>query len=188
MSEENSAKGLIPAPYANEIKAESIEDIIFLGSKNIVAMAKEEEKEMAEACIWDKPCIRRRIEVLYELAGKADEKPYLARLRSNNYFRDGSIIIAYVDPKGYLGPGKAGVMEGIVIENEHLYNDGVLEFQSKGTQGRKDMLMGGSSRADILLKKDYEYLRAHTDFADAYFRNTRPDEYSERFREIVIGK
>jgi len=28
MSEENSAKGLIPAPYANEIKAESIEDII----------------------------------------------------------------------------------------------------------------------------------------------------------------
>jgi len=125
---------------------------------------------------------------MMEIAQKAEDKPYLLDLRPYNHFNIGDRIIIFISKKQkYL---KSGFIEGTVIGG-YRHHDGGVSFIADEQFHNEDYMTGkggssGTASTNIMLKKEFDYLRADKQFAEVWFENTDKKLYSREFKKELL--
>ncbi|MEM0230747.1 MAG: hypothetical protein QXW00_00845 [Candidatus Woesearchaeota archaeon] len=158
-------------------------------SKSKIEVIKENiQKSMVELGL-EYIAVSVNNDFLKSLAKNSEEKPYLPRLRPNDYYKVGDRIVIFASKKEkHWGHEliREGFLEGSVIEGQR-HHEGIVSFIADEPFHRGAYLSGrggcaGIFYAEVMLKDDFEYLKGHPEFTRLWLKNA---ECSERFRSAL---
>lgn len=144
----------------------------------------EENKERTESYI----------EVLDELIELSEEKPCLARHRLKNWFEIGDEVVCFIPSDFDTAIRRKVFVAGKVIGGYRSEDGRVLVCADEKVH-TGEYLEGygigcGSSRPEVMKKWEYEYLRAHPDYAKIWLKQSAV-ELGFDFKELykaMLGK